>query len=80
VLVHFVGNTLHTKHFMDRYQSKDSQSNVTKGQDVVPLIEAKCEYELAKDARVAQLAYLLKLLKDANAKMWASNLCQCLLQ
>ncbi len=80
VLVHFVGNTLHTKCFMEGYESKDSLSSVVEGQDVVLPIEDKCEYELAREACVAKLAYLLKPLKDANVELWVFGLCQCLLQ
>jgi len=46
----------------------------------VPPTKEKCEYELAKHAHVAKLAYLLKLLKDASVELWVFNLCQCLLQ
>jgi hypothetical protein len=60
---------------MEGYESKDSLSSAIEGQDVVPLIEEKCEYELAKDAHVAKLAYLLKPLKDTSAKLWVPDLC-----
>jgi hypothetical protein len=54
---------------------KDSLSSAIEGQDVVPLTEEKCEYELAKDTHVAKLAYLLKPLKDASAKLWVPDFC-----
>jgi hypothetical protein len=65
---------------MDGYESKDTLSNVRKDQNVVPLVEEKCEYKLARDARVAKLPYVLKLLEDTSAKLWVFDLCQCLLQ